>query len=338
MVWVRYSDDFMLDERVQVIDCCADSALRAAYEVCGRTETDGVFCIDQLMTRWSPAKGKRRRLRKAIADLIEIGLVRRVDHDEALRRYTMAVEKGHQFGLRPVKNRHYFEIIDYLKWQFSADKKQAEREKNRQYVAEHRQRKQDEQDAAVRPLRKATPDPGPDPKLRINDHVIASKEREPTSTARPSTPSNMAAALDAGSELRRTLEKRWPNAKLREQLDEIQRLAEHEPGDPLATLAVAFDAFDADTSQQKFRHSPKGLVMHWNTYVADHREQTEAAERERKAEAAEQSYQEAKRRAEEQHAREVAERARQKNGSKDGRGGTPVALAELIRSIDLKVD
>ncbi len=57
MVWVKTSDDFMLDERVQAVDCCADSALRAAYEVCNRTETDGVFYLDQLMTRWSPAKG-----------------------------------------------------------------------------------------------------------------------------------------------------------------------------------------------------------------------------------------------------------------------------------------
>jgi hypothetical protein len=51
MVWVKTSDDFMLDERVQAVDCCADSALRAAYEVCNRTETDGVFYLDQLITR-----------------------------------------------------------------------------------------------------------------------------------------------------------------------------------------------------------------------------------------------------------------------------------------------
>ena len=332
MVWVKYSDDFMLDERVQVIDCCADSALRAAYEVCNRTETDGVFYLDQLMTRWSPVKGNRRRLRKAIEDLIGVGLVHRLEHAEALRYYTMAVENGHQFGLQPVKNRHYFQIVDYLETQPSADEKRAKREKNRQYVAKHRQQ---QKDAGVSTLRKTTPDPDPEP-FKINDHAMASKE--PASTADPSTPSIGTADRDAVSELRRTLEARWPNAKQREHFDEIQRLTEQEPGDPVATLAVAFDAFDADTSQQKYRHSPKGLVMHWNTYVADHREQTKAAGKKRRADAAERRHQEAKQRAEEQHAREVDERARQQNGSKDGRGGAPVALAELMRSIEPKVD
>ena len=318
MVWVKSSDDHMLDERIQAVDCCAYSALRAAYEVCNRIETDGVFHLGQLMTRWSPAKGNRRRLRKAIEDLISVGLVHRLEHAEALRRYTMAVENGHQFGLQPVKNRHYFQIVDYLETQPNADEKRAKREKNRQYVADHRQR---QKDAGVSTLRKTTPDPDPEP-FKINDHAMTSEE--PPSAASASTPSDGVADRDAGSKLRRTLEKRWPNAKLREHLDEIQRLAEHEPGDPLATLAVAFDAFDADTSQQKYRHSPQGLVMHWNRYVADHRERTEAEERTRKAAAAEARYQEAKRRAEADHLQKV--RAKQQ------RGGTPVAVAELMRS------
>lgn len=107
----------------------------------------------------------------------------------------------------------------------------------------------------------------------------------------------------------------------------------------MAAMDAAMDAFLADPDQQQYGdHSPQSLAKLFPRYVADHREQTEAAERERKAAAAELRYQEAKQQAEEQHAREVAERARQKNGSKDGRGGTPVALVELMRSIDLKVD
>ena len=43
VVWVKSSDDFMLDERVQAIDCQADCTLRAAYEVCNRIDTDGIF-------------------------------------------------------------------------------------------------------------------------------------------------------------------------------------------------------------------------------------------------------------------------------------------------------
>ncbi len=141
MVWVKTSDDFMLDERVQAVDCCADSALRAAYEVCNRSETDGVFCLNQLMTRWSPAKGNRRRLRKAIEDLIGVGLVRQLGHDDALQRYTMAVEKGHQFGLRPVKNRHYFEVLDYLEHQPSAEEKRL----NKQDVRDRKRRQREKE-------------------------------------------------------------------------------------------------------------------------------------------------------------------------------------------------
>jgi len=319
MVWVKSSDDHMLDERIQAVDCCADSALRAAYDVCNRTETDGVFYLDQLMTRWSPAKGNRRRLRKAIEDLIGVGLVHRLEHAEALRRYTMAVENGHQFGLQPVKNRHYFQIVDYLETQPNADEKRARREKNRQYVADHRQR---QKDAGVSTLRKTTPDPEP---FKINDHAMAFEEPEPPSTASPSTPSDGTADRDAVSWLRTMLDERWPNAKHWEHFDEIQRLAEQEPGDPVATLAVAMDAFDADTSQQKYRHSPQGLVMHWNRYVADHREQIKATEGKRRAAAAEQRHQKAKAAAEAEHWQKVQ--------AKQQRGGKPLALAELMPSI-----
>jgi len=288
MVWVKSSDDFMLDERVQAVDCCADSALRAAYEVCNRTETDGVFYLDQLMTRWSPAKGNRRRLRKAIEDLIGVGLVHRLEHSEALRRYTMAVENGHQFGLQPVKNRHYFQIVDYLETQPSADEKRAKREKTRQYVADHRQR---QKDAGVSTLPKTTPDPDPEP-FKINDHAMASEEPEPTSTVGPSTPSTLAADLDAGSRLRREYENRWqltyPGKRLPQwkpdqlsHFDEIERRASEEP-DPVAILAAALDGFFADESQRTFHHVPQGLLMHWNQYVAPVREQIEADARQRR--------------------------------------------------------
>jgi hypothetical protein len=316
MVWVKTSDDFMLDARVQAVDCCADSALRAAYEVCNRTETDGVFYMGELITRWSPAKGSRRRLRKAIQDLLAVGLVQQLGHDDALQRHTMAVEKGHQFGLRPVKNRHYFEIVDYLEDQPSAEEKRLKK----QDVRDRKRRQREKERGRMSHVTSRPPDPEPEPKLRINDHAMPLKEPEPPSTADAPTPSSVTADQDAGSWLRRMLEERWPNPKHPEHIDEIQRLAEREPGDSVATLAVAMDAFDADTSQQKYRHGPQGLVMHWNRYVADHRQQIEASEKKRRGELARQRHEAARDAGDAKHLKEVRERARQRVQNGAGHG------------------
>jgi hypothetical protein len=334
MVWVKSSDDHMLDERIQAVDCCADSALRAAYEVCNRIETDGVFYLDQLMTRWSPAKGNRRRLRKAIQDLIGVGLLRQLEHDEALRRYTMAVENEHQFGLQPAKNRHYFAIVDYLKTQPNSDEKRAKREKNRQYMAEYRQK---QKDAAVRDLRKKTPDPDPDPELRINDHLIASKEREPASTASPSTPSNVAANMDPGLWLRGEWERRQAHRSTpakwkpdyQPHLDSIVRKASEATGDTFAILNAALDAFFADPDQQGFGCIPKGLDWKWDQFAGPYLQQAEAVSREQRIAEGEADYQRAKA---EYEARADADRKRRQQEANGPVGIGPEQLAALIGS------
>jgi hypothetical protein len=333
MVWVKTSDDFMLDERVQAVDCCADSALRAAYEVCNRTETDGVFYLDQLMTRWSPAKGNRRRLRKAIDDLIGVGLVHRLEHAEALRRYTMAVEKGHQFGLRPVKNRHYFEILDYLETQPNADEKRAKREKNRQYVADYRQR---QKDAGVSTLRKTTPDPDPEP-FKINDHAMASEEPEPASTADASTPSNVAANMDPGLWLRGEWERRQAHrstpakwkSDYQPHLDSIVQRASEATGDTFAILNAALDAFFADPDQQGYGCIPKGLDWKWDQFAGPYLQQAEAVSREQRIADREADYQRAKA---EYEARDDADRKRREQEANDPVGIGHEQLAALIGS------
>jgi hypothetical protein len=331
----------MLDERVQAVDCCADSALRAAYEVCNRTETDGVFYLDQLMTRWSPAKGNRRRLRKAIEDLIGVGLVHQLGHDEALQRYTMAVEKGHQFGLRPVKNRHYFEIVDYLEDQPSAEEKRLKK----QDVRDRKRRQREKERERMSHVTSRPPDPEPDPDLKINDHVPLSKEPEPPSTADVPTPSGATADLDAGVWLQRELERRqrqldeqiktfkkrpW-NPQHQPHLDSIVLKASEANGDTSAILTAALDAFFADSEQQGFGCIPPGLDWKWDQFAGPHLEQAAAAVRKRRTEAAERRHQEAKRKAEEQHTREVAERARQRE--QNGQGPMADDVAELMRSI-----
>jgi hypothetical protein len=335
MVWVKTSDDFMLDERVQAVDCCADSALRAAYEVCNRTETDGVFYLDQLMTRWSPAKGNRRRLRKAIEDLIGVGLVRHLGHDEAFQRYTMAVEKGHQFGLRPVKNRHYFEVVDYLEDQPSAEEKRLKK----QDVRDRKRRQRGREREGMSRVTSRPPDPEPDPEVEINDHVIAPKEPEPSSIANASTPSDISTDMDAVSWLRgewtRRQQRRLTPAKWKPEyqphVDTIVRKASEAAGDRIAILIAALDAFFADSEQQRFGCIPPGLDWKWDQFAGPYLEQHAASERERKREAAEQQYQKEKRLAEAVHMQKVRERAQRQERNRQGPMADPVA--ELMRSI-----
>jgi hypothetical protein len=343
MVWVKTSDDFMLDERVQAVDCCADSALRAAYEVCNRTETDGVFYLDQLMTRWSPAKGNRRRLRKAIDDLIGVGLVHRLEHAEALRRYTMAVEKEHQFGLRPVKNRHYFEILDYLEDQFSAEEKRLRKQGVRD--RKRLQREKEREGMSHVTSRPPDPDPDPVPKLKINDHLIASKEREPTSTASPSTPSNVAADVDAGLWLRKQWtsrqQKRVKPAKWKPDyqlhLDSIIQKASEAKGDTCAILAAALDAFFADSEQQGFGCIPPGLDWKWDQFAGPYLEQIESEARARRIADKDAKYQRDLEAEGKKRLQQALERNPewQQEGCTPGNSGTPMAdaVAELMQSI-----
>lgn len=335
MVWVKTSDDFMLDERVQAVDCCADSALRAAYEVCNRTETDGVFYLDQLMTRWSPAKGNRRRLRKAIEDLIGVGLVRKLEHDEALQRHTMAVEKGHQFGLRPVKNRHYFEVADYLEDQPSAEEKRLKK----QDVRDRKRRQREKDREGMSRVTSRPPDPDPVPELRINDLVSLSEEPEPPSTADAPTPSGATADQEAESWLReawtRRQQKRLKPARWKldyqPHLESIVRKAWEAKGDTFAILTAALDAFFADSEQQGFGCVPPGLDFKWDRFAGPYLEQAATAELEHNRAVAEHRYQEAKRRAEEEHLQEVRARSRQRNGQD---GPMADAVTDLMRSID----
>ena len=83
-----------------------------------------------------------------------------------------------------------------------------ERKAEKRQADADRQRRKRERDKAVLSRRDAEPVsrppvPVPDPELRINDHVIASKEPEPTSTASPSEPSDLVSWLREELERRR---------------------------------------------------------------------------------------------------------------------------------------
>ena len=87
--------------------------------------------------------------------------------------------------------------------------------------------------------------------------------------------------------------------------------------------------------QRKYRHVPQGLLIGWNQYVAPVREQIEADARQRRIAERDAEYEREKAQYE---ARAEAERLRkrqerQSNGSRDGRGGEPTALAELLEAI-----
>lgn len=341
MVWVKTSDDFMLDERVQAIDCCADSALRAAYEVCNRTETDGVFYLDQLMTRWSPVKGNRRRLRKAIEDLIGVGLVRQLGHDEALQRYTMAVGKGHQFGLRPVKNRHYFEVVDYLEDQPCAEEKRLKK----QDVRDRKRRQREREREGMSRVTSRPPDPDPVPELRINDLVPLSEEPEPPSTADAPTPSGVTADQEAGLWLRgewlRRQQKRLKPARWKPDyqphLDSIVRKASDANGDTFAILTAALEAFFSDSEQQGFGCIPKGLDWKWDQFAGPYLEQIESEARARRIADKDAKYQRDLEAEGKKRLQQALERNPewQQEGCTPGNSGTPMAdaVAELMQSI-----
>lgn len=353
MAWFRYSDDWNRKPEIRALDDATYRAFQCLIAAAEHFDRCGMVPDDYAMAVYPHV---RRKLRGRVRDLADRGLVHLLDSADdyqpncptcQVRRTEAMTEVGTEAAQKhPLSatasarsSRTEVMVICIPSFFEVAMTPEAKREKRRK-DAERQQRKRD-RDKAAASRRDAEPPsrppvPVPDPKLRINDHVIASKEREPPSTASPSTPSIGTADRDAVSELRRTLEERWPNPEHLEHVREIQRLAEQEPGDPMATLDVALDGFLADTSQQKYRHVPQGLLMHWNRYVAQHREQTEAAEKKRRAEAAERRHQEAKRQAEEQHAREVAERLRQRaqNGT-DSSSGKPMAdaVADAVAAI-----
>jgi hypothetical protein len=149
-----------------------------------------------------------------------------------------------------------------------------------------------------------------------------SEDPEPDSTASASASSNGAADQDAGLWLREEYDRRWQARYGRPRnwtsyqihFDSIVRQAAEQPGDTLAAMGAAMDAFLADPDQQQYGdHSPQSLAKLFHRYVAQHREQIEALESKRKGEAAERRYQEAKAAAEAKHWHEV--QAKQQAGN-----------------------
>jgi hypothetical protein len=342
MAWLRYSDGHNRQPEIHALDDGSYRALQCLIEAAENYDACGM-AIDSYAVGFYPHA--RQKLRSEIRKLADRGLVHFLqspddrDHDcptcqtrweelrgeagEELREKlgTSSTTSTQSSKTEPM----WFCIRNFFDVALTPEQKRNTKQGNAK-----RQQAKRKKDKAAESRRDAQPPshppvPVPDPKLRIIDRVPLSEEPEPPSTAGPSELSRGTADRDAGSRLRAMLDERWPNAKHWEHFDEIQRLAEQEPGDPVATLAVAMNAFDADTSQQKYRHSPQGLIMHWNRYVADHREQIKATEGKSRAAAAEQRHQKAKADAEAKHWEKVQ--------AKQQRGGKPLALAELMQSI-----
>ena len=170
MTWTLISDDFMLDERVQEIDCCALTALLAAYGVCtGEVETDGMFAAQQLHSRWPPTKGSVKRLRRALDRLVEAGLLERLSLDEVEERHRFGAQAGFKMGTKPNRKRHYFQIVDYLDTQQSAEVRRAKRLANRARQQRLRDKRKQERLTA---LRNAPPIPLPTPEGRSSPPSI----------------------------------------------------------------------------------------------------------------------------------------------------------------------
>ena len=184
----------------------------------------------------------------------------------------------------------------------------------------------------------APPFPIPYPKLRINDHVIGSKEREPASTASPSTPSSLLPELREmlaeGRKRANCLEPK-PKPADREHLEAVARKAIDAPGDTVAILTGAVGVFFADDTQRKYRYSPAGLAHGFDTYAAEVLERQAEAFKAQKRAAQDEKLKAIDAAIFAREAQQKAARQRQPeaNGTAARRGGPAEPLAEPLVSI-----
>lgn len=363
MAWLRFSDDWNRRPEIRALDDGTYRALLCLIEAAENFDACGIVTDDYAMAVYP--HGSRRKLRERVRKLVELGIVHLLEGiDDHLPDCPTCEERQTEAAAEAMQKRaqkHPTSVTTSA----SSGKTEAmliclrvffdvamtpERKAEKRQADADRQRRKRERDKAGLSRRDAEPlsrppVPVPVPQLRINDHLIASKEREPTSTEEPSTPSDVAADQEARSKLRSEYEGRWQRTYPDEGLprwkpdqlsrfDDIERRASEE-ADPGAILAAALDGFFADSDQRKYRHVPQGLLIGWNQYVAPVREQIEADARQRQIAERDAEYEREKARYE---ARAEAERMRkrqerQSNGSRDGRGCQPTALAELLEAI-----
>jgi len=307
MAWLRFSDDWNRKPEIWALDDATYRAFQCLIEAAEHFDRCGTVTDDYAMGTYP--HGSRRKLRGRVPDLADRGLVHLLDSaddyhpdcpsclvrrteamtevgTEAVQKHPLSASTSARSGRTEpllICIRSFYEV---------AMTPEAKREKRRK-DAERQQRKRD-RDKAEPSRRDAKPpsrppDPVPDPELKINDHPIASEEGEPT-TADPSTPSNVAANLDAGLWLRKQWtsrqQKRVKPAKWKPDyqphLDSIVQKASEAKGDTCAILAAALDAFFADSEQQGFGCIPPGLDWKWDQFAGPYLEQTEAADREQR--------------------------------------------------------
>lgn len=361
MAWLRFSDNWNRRPEIRALDDGTYRALQCLIEAAEAFDACGIVTDDYAMTVYPHA---RQKLRNLIRKLEDRGLVHAIQSiDDHCPDCPTCKERQTEVGAEVVqksiqkwgtsvttsaRSRRTEVVLICIRVFFDVAMTPEQKAEKRQKDAD-RQRRKRERDKAGLSRRDAEPlsrppVPVPDPELRINDHPIALKEREPTSTASPSTPSNVAADLGAVSKLRGEYEARWQQAYPGKRpprwkddqlshFDEIERRASEEP-EPTAILAAALAAFFADESQQTYRHVPQGLLMNWNRYVAPVREQIESEARERRIADREADYQRAKAVAEAKAEADRLQRRRQRqsNGgaTPNNLGIDPASLADLI--------
>jgi hypothetical protein len=355
MAWLRFGDDWNRKPEIRALDDASYRAFQCLIEAAEAFDACGLVTDTYAMMVYP--HDNRRKLRERVRALADRGLVHLLDHPEDTRpgcpscdlRMTevltevvqKCVQKHPLSASTSVRSGRTEALVICIPCFFEvAMTPEAKREK-RQKDAERQQRKRERDKTALsrrdddrlsRP-----PVPVPVPELRDHDHRAP---KEPSSAASPSTPSNRAADLDAGSWLRRELERRQRSKGKRikwspdhqPHIDSIvQKASEVKAADTIAILTAALDGFFEDATQQRYGYIAPGLDHGFATYAGPYLEQTAAEARERRIADAESRYQQAKAAAEAKHAREVAERARQREQNGSGPGPLADAVTETVQ-------
>jgi hypothetical protein len=363
MAWLRRSDDYNLQPEIRALDDQCYRALQCLNEAAEKYDSCGMVPDDYAVAFYPHS---RQSFRNKIGKLIDRELVHVLskpgDRDHRCRSCVtrweelqgeLAEEVRKNWGTSSGTSSGFSKTEPMwlcLRDFFDTALTPTQKSQTKQGNAKRQQKKRDEDKAAESrrdaqpPSHPPVPVPVPDPKLRIIDRVPQSEEPEPRSTASPSEPSSGTADRDAVSWLREELDKRraacgvsckW-KPEHQEHLESIVQQASEAEGDTFKVLTGGMDAFFKDLDQRKWRFAPPGLAWGFAEYAAPILEQeaTEASARKRVEQDEKLAAMDAA-----ILARDAERKAERKaNGTPGERGAEPVAIAELMRSIGVKVE
>lgn len=291
MAWLRYGDGWNRRPEIQALDDASFRGLLCIIEAAENFDACGMVPDDYVLTTYPHARQKLRNKIGKPGKLAQTGLVHLLsgpddrDHDcptcqtrwEELRGED-AEELQKKLGTSSATSTQsgktdpiYICVRDFFDVAMTPTQKRQTKQGN---AKRQRKKRQEDKAAASRRDEQAPSHPSVPVPVPGDDHndPIAPEERAPTSTASPSTPSSLVPELvkmlAEGRKLANCLQPKSKPAD-RERLEAVARKAIDAPGDTVAILTGAVDAFFADPDQLKYRYSPAGLAYGFDRYAAE---------------------------------------------------------------------